>query len=257
MRSFTARVLSIIRCRARRRKRLQAYALQTYMMAHPGKNCSLWATEFSQHDEWNFNEELEWNLLQYPEHQMAQTFFKKLNAFYLGRSELWGDRFSWEGFSWISNDDDSQSAVIAFRRFDREGNELIAVQFPAGPPRELLHQKVRGRLRRGVYLDAAELATLRTATTSAPWMKLMRTALSQSISATLPENTVFFLRRKRKAAKACLKIYATTTARPAAKRQRHKSRKESPDSFYETTYGRGGKMPERSNLPERIISHVT
>ena len=104
-------------------------------------------TEFSQHDEWNFNEELEWNLLQYPEHQMAQTFFKKLNAFYLGRSELWEIDFSWEGFSWISNDDDSQS-VIAFRRFDREGNELIA----AGPPRELLHRRaVRGRLRRGVY----------------------------------------------------------------------------------------------------------
>lgn len=42
---------------------------------------------------------------------MAQTFFKKLNAFYLGRSELWEIDFSWEGFSWISNDDDSQSVI--------------------------------------------------------------------------------------------------------------------------------------------------
>ena len=193
----------------------------TYMMAHPGKKLQFMGTEFSQHDEWNFNEELEWNLLQYPEHQMAQTFFKKLNAFYLGRSELWEIDFSWEGFSWISNDDDSQS-VIAFRRFDREGNELIAVcnflpvrreNYCIGVPYAGVYEEV-------FTSDAAEFGG--TGFTNGSNIRTVDEAMhgfEQSISLTLPENTVFFLRCKRKAAKKpAAKTTKTTAKKPAAKK---------------------------------------
>ena len=193
----------------------------TYMMAHPGKKLQFMGTEFSQHDEWNFNEELEWNLLQYPEHQMAQTFFKKLNAFYLGRSELWEIDFSWEGFSWISNDDDSQS-VIAFRRFDREGNELIAVcnflpvrreNYCIGVPYAGVYEEV-------FTSDAAEFGG--TGFTNGNNIRTVDEAMhgfEQSISLTLPENTVFFLRCKRKAAKKpAAKTTKTTAKKPAAKK---------------------------------------
>ena len=193
----------------------------TYMMAHPGKKLQFMGTEFSQHDEWNFNEELEWNLLQYPEHQMAQTFFKKLNAFYLGRSELWEIDFSWEGFSWISNDDDSQS-VIAFRRFDREGNELIVVcnflpvrreNYCIGVPYAGVYEEV-------FTSDAAEFGG--TGFTNGSNIRTADEAMhgfEQSISLTLPENTVFFLRCKRKAAKKpAAKTTKTTAKKPAAKK---------------------------------------
>ena len=107
-------------------KDAQMRCFVTYMMAHPGKKLQFMGTEFAQKNEWNYEKELEWGLLQYKEHQDAQKFFKAVNHFYLSRPELWEDDFSWEGFEWISNDDYQQS-VIAFRRKARDGKELIAV----------------------------------------------------------------------------------------------------------------------------------
>ncbi len=98
----------------------------TYMMAHPGKKLQFMGIELAQKDEWNFGEELQWGLLYFDEHKRAQHFIKTLNHFYINSPELWEIDFNWEGFSWISSDDSDQS-VIAFRRFDKEKNEIIVV----------------------------------------------------------------------------------------------------------------------------------
>ena len=97
-----------------------------YMMAHPGKKLTFMGTEFLQESEWNFERELEWHLLAREQNRKAQAFFRALNLFYRDTRPLWEVDFSWEGFSWIANDDYTQS-VIAFRRFDASGNEVIVV----------------------------------------------------------------------------------------------------------------------------------
>lgn len=190
----------------------QMRAFVSYMMAHPGKKLQFMGTEFAQKNEWNYEKELEWGLLQYPEHQKAQAFFKAVNHFYLSRPELWEVDFSWEGFEWISNDDYKQS-VIAFRRKAKDGWELVAVCnfVPVQRENYCIGVPYRGVWAEVFSSDAQEFGGGGVTNGSAiKTQDVPMHGCDQSISLTLPGCSVFFLECVKKTPKRARR---TTTAK--------------------------------------------
>ncbi len=101
-------------------------AFITYMYAHPGKKLVFMGTEIGQYDEWDARGVLQWGLLSNKRHKQLETFFKKINKFYLENRPFFELDTIWKGFDWIHHDDYTNS-VIAFKRTDSDGNEIIAV----------------------------------------------------------------------------------------------------------------------------------
>jgi len=99
--------------------------LYTMMFTYPGKKLLFMGCEFAQGTQWNFNQTLDWYVLDYPLHQGMQALVKDLNSLYQAQPPLYKLDFVHHGFEWIDCHDVAQS-VISYRRKD-DGQELLIV----------------------------------------------------------------------------------------------------------------------------------
>ena len=97
-----------------------------FMAAHPGKKLSFMGNEFAQFDEWKYASGLDWQLLDYELHRKMHEFVRTLNRFYLDHPCFWQNDSDWTGFQWLQADDRDNS-VVAFRRVDRQGRDILVV----------------------------------------------------------------------------------------------------------------------------------
>lgn len=99
-------------------------ALYAYMYGHPGKKLLFMGSEFGQWNEWNFDNSLDWHLLQYEPHQKLKRFVKDLNHLYKNEPALYELDFSWQGFEWIDFHD-SESSIVSFIRKAKHSDDLL------------------------------------------------------------------------------------------------------------------------------------
>ena len=97
-----------------------------YMMTLPGKKLMFMGTEFAQFREWDYQNQLEWFITDFPRHTEMQRFVAVLNRFYLDNTELWEIDDSWDGFEWI-DPNLSDLNIISYRRRDKKGREIVIV----------------------------------------------------------------------------------------------------------------------------------
>ena len=98
-----------------------------FMMGHPGKKLLFMGQEFAQLREWSEERELDWFLLDNPDHKHIQNWVKKLLHIYRKNPALYELDSSWGGFEWI-NANDADRSIYSFIRKSKDGkNQLLFV----------------------------------------------------------------------------------------------------------------------------------
>ncbi len=107
-------------------KRANLRLLYGYMFGLPGKKLLFMGAELGQEREWSHDRELDFQLLNQPEHEGFARLIGDLNALYRREPSLHVHDTDSAGFAWVALHD-RQHSVIAFERRGRELDRAILV----------------------------------------------------------------------------------------------------------------------------------
>ncbi|MCR4695242.1 MAG: 1,4-alpha-glucan branching protein GlgB [Pseudobutyrivibrio sp.] len=95
-----------------------------FMIGHPGKKLLFMGQEFAQGTEWSEARELDWYVLDNPNHRRVSRLFKDLLHIYKQYPAMYEQDLSWAGFEWI-NANDNYRSIFSFVRKSKSGKNNI------------------------------------------------------------------------------------------------------------------------------------
>ena len=133
----------------------QARVALMLLMTYPGKKMLFMGTEYAQFREWDYENSLEWFMLDYPNHKAFRSYTAALNRFYLEHSELWDMDFSPRGFEWIFADE-AEKNLVAFKRKNARGQSITVILSFSGTEQHVTVPITHGKLVR--LFDTGDMA---------------------------------------------------------------------------------------------------
>ena len=95
-----------------------------FMMGHPGKKLLFMGQDFAQLREWSEARELDWYLLEEPEHQYLQAFTRDLLKLYRKNKAMYEQDTEGYGFEWV-NANDGYRSVFSFIRHSKHNKKNL------------------------------------------------------------------------------------------------------------------------------------
>ena len=132
--------------------------LFSYMFTHFGTKLLFMGGEFGQTSEWNFDQSLDWHLLDHAPHKGMAACVKALNHLYRTEPALYERNFEASGFEWIDTTD-RENSVISYARRGNTPEETVVVVLNMTPiPRQNYRIGVpaKGQYREIFNSDATE-----------------------------------------------------------------------------------------------------
>lgn len=101
--------------------------LFSYMFTHPGTKLIFMGGEFGQIREWNFQQSLDWHLLDSEHHRGVKELISDLNTLYRTVPSLHMKQFDPACFQWIDGSDTTNCVVSYMRKTETGGNVVVVL----------------------------------------------------------------------------------------------------------------------------------
>ena len=101
-------------------------ALFAYQWAHPGKKLTFMGNELAQWGEWDHDNSIDWDCLNWQEHASVQRLVADLNKLYKQTPAIWSQDFTPDGFQWLTSDDADHN-TLSFVRIGTKGEDCVVV----------------------------------------------------------------------------------------------------------------------------------
>jgi len=117
----------------------------SYMFTHPGAKLMFMGDEFGQTTEWNYEKELDWELLQHSAHNDLQECVRTLNYLYRTEPAMYEYQFEKKGFEWV-NTENRKDGILVFKRKGKHRNDdLLIVLNMTTQPHNGWIEEVKGK----------------------------------------------------------------------------------------------------------------